>query len=63
MFSTRRCVVPALAALALATLGGCRTDEPVGERRTQTKTTIETPTEKKVITETHEKETRYNPPR
>jgi hypothetical protein len=37
---------------------GCASNEPVGSKKTTTKTTVETPTEKTTITETHKKETK-----
>jgi len=43
-------------------LSGCASDEP-GHTKTTTKTTVDTPTERKTITETHEKDTRYVAPR
>jgi hypothetical protein len=51
------------AAAPLALLAACASSEPVGYKKTTSKTTIDTPTEKKTITETHEKDTRYYPPR
>ena len=45
-----------LAFGLLSVIGGC--SEPVGSSKTTTKTTIETPTEKTVITEKNTKETK-----
>jgi hypothetical protein len=42
-------------------LGGCASDEPVGHSSTTEKRTIDTPTERTTVTETHDKDTRYVP--
>ena len=44
----------------LALSAGCESDD-VGHHKTVTKETVDTPTERKTITETHEKDTRYVP--
>jgi len=49
-----------LTATFIGAAWGCESDR-VGHSKSTTKRTIDTPTEKKTITETHEKETTYDP--
>ena len=63
MTTPTRNVARTLAALAagsivlsIAGLAGCASDEP-GHSKTQTKTTVQTPSGKTTTTETHEKDT------
>jgi hypothetical protein len=53
--------IAAAPLVGLISLASCTSDEP-GHTKTTTKTTIDTPTEKKTITETHEKDTHYVQP-
>ncbi len=55
------CVLALSVSGALGGLGGCAADEPVGHTKTETKKTIETPTEKTTVKEKHEKETKVIP--
>lgn len=56
--STSRGVLFALVLAAF--LAGCASEE-VGHSKTTTKRTIDTPTEKTIVTETHEKDTTLTP--
>ena len=49
------------AAVGVLVAGGCASNEPVGSKKTTTKTVVETPTEKTTVTETHKKETKVIP--
>ncbi len=50
-----------LLCAGLFVITGCQADEPVGHSKTTTKQTIDTPTEKTTVTETHEKDTKVYP--
>ncbi len=49
------------ALTLLAGLSACAADEPVGHSKTTTKRTIDTPTTKTTVTETHDKDTKMYP--